>query len=273
MYSYSSHNGTIVSSSDLTMPVGNIEYMYGFGVYETIRVSKNITYFVRQHIERLWLSANTIQLQHQFTTEQVERWLNDLIEKNEMESGNCKIILVGAPQPQDAQLYILCLPPLYPEKKWYTQGASAYTAVYERYLPQAKTLNMLPSYLLYEEAKRRGCYDALLVDHNGNIREGTRSNFFAMRGNTIYTPPAEDVLLGITREHVLHVAKRNGFTLVEEVIPRDALPTYDAVFLTGTSIKILPLSQIDSNRFSITEPLHTLMKQFKQFLSVSDGLF
>lgn len=268
-----SKNGEILPVSQAVIPLSNIAYQYGFGVYETIKLRNRILYFIQQHIERLLLSAKLLELEHPITKELVEEWIEELIEKNSIESCNIKIVLLGGKASQDAELFIILLNPLYPDRKLYSQGAKAQTTVYERFLPNAKSLNMLQSYLSFTKAQKNGCYDALLLDKNNNILEGTRTNFFALKDKTLVTAPKEVVLEGVTRQVVLTVAQKNGYSIKEELIPLSSLAEYDAAFLTSTSSNIMPLNQIDDYKFNqISNNLKEFMQQYDAFLVDSKGI-
>jgi len=154
--------------------------------------------------------------------------------------------LIGG-ESQD--LYIMCLAPKFLDKKYYKQGVKVITEIYERFLPQAKTLNMLPSYLIFKRAKEQDAYDVLLLDKENNIVEGTRSNFFVIKNKTIYTTPVEKVLDGVTRRTVIDCAKENGYEVVEEDIKLSELFDYSGAFLTNTSSKIVPIREVGDESF------------------------
>jgi len=266
-YKFFSCNSEIIPVEQAMIPLNNVEYSYGFGVYETIRVSKGKILFVKEHCERLMESARIINLEHRLTSEQVTADIQDLVDKNEVQSCNIKILLIGAPDPSDAKLYILCLNPLFPDRKLYKNGTKTITQHYERPFPHAKTLNMLQSYLAYREAKKAGAYDALAINQRGAITEGTRTNFFAIKDKQIFSPPENDILLGVTRDHVLKIAKQNGFDIVHKQITPNDLGYFDGFFLTSTSSKIIPLTQIDDQTFEIPAELKQLMLRFDEFLA------
>jgi branched-chain amino acid aminotransferase len=273
-FPYFSKNGQILSIDQATMPLSNIAFSYGFGVYENIKVRNGIVYFVKQHIERLQKSAETISLLHPFKAEEIEKYLRELLEKleitGEQSSSNIKILLIGGREPA---LFILALAPHFPDRKLYSEGAKTMAVTYERVFPQAKTLNMLPSYVFYTKARENDCYDALLVSPAGTILEGTRTNFFVIKGRELFTPPAEEVFEGVTRQTVMHVAKKFGFTIHEVAIPVSQISEYDGAFLTSTSSKIVPIRQIDELHFQIPESLRELMQGYEEFLKESKGVF
>ena len=207
-FKYFSKNGKILPVEEAVIPLSNIEYQYGFGVYENIRVNDGVPYFLKDHIERLLESARIIGLEHTFDESFVKKSAADLVKKNGAGTYNLKVLLIGGAEPA---LYILALNPHFPDKKLYRGGADFITYEYERPYPSAKTLNMLQSYLAYKKAREAGAYDALLISSKGCITEGTRTNFFCMQGRTLISPPEDEILLGVTRKVVLKVAKEEGF--------------------------------------------------------------
>ena len=202
----------------------------------------------------------------------LEKSVKELIEKTESKAFNLKMLLIGGATKKDAELFILCLNPLYPDRKLYKTGARCISYQYERAFPQAKTLNMLQSYLAYREAKRAGAYDALLINSKGCITEGTRTNFFAMKGKKLFSPPAAEILLGVTRKAVLQVALANGYSLEERAIPLRTVASYDGAFITSTSSKIVPIARINQAALNPQDPhLQELIKLFDQFLKTCNG--
>lgn len=267
-YPYFSHNGEILPAEQANVPLSNIEYSYGFGVYETIRVAHGAVYFPEQHCQRLMNSAVAIGLEHRFTPEFVQNAAEDLVRRNETDSCNIKIMLIGAPSPDRADLYIYCLNPLFTDRRLYKEGAHCVTDHYERLYPHAKTLNMLPSYLAYRKARQAGAQDTLLVNDEGCITEGTRSNFYCLKGRTVISPPSADILPGVTRDNVLKVAADQGFHIAEQPVPLNSLGQYDGAFLTSTPSKIVPVRSIDDFSWpEIPGVLYELMDSFNDFLN------
>ena len=268
---YISKNGELMRAEDATVPVSNIEFSYGFGVYETIRIVKGKGEFLSDHLERLMDSASIIGLEHTYEPEDVAKYIDELISANSAATCNLKILLIGASKQEDAQLFMICLNPLFPDKKLYRDGAHTITYIYERAFPHAKTLNMLQSYIAYREAKSAGAYDALLVAHDGTILEGTRTNFFCVKGKTIISPPENRILAGVMRKAVLACAAQAGFKIEERDIPLTSIVSYDGAFLTSTSTKIMPVSSIGETKLGIPETLKELMQKFDVFLEDSRG--
>ena len=271
-FDYFSKNGKILPAEEAVIPLSSIEYSYGFGVYETLRVSNRQIYFLKDHIERLMESAKIIGLEHPFYDGMVEESIGEIIAKNNAETCNIKMLLIGAPIKEEAKLFIICLNPLFPDKKLYRDGATFITYEYERVFPHAKTLNMLQSYLAYRKAKESGAYDALLVNRDGNITEGTRTNFFCIKDKVIYTPLEKDILLGVTRKALLKVARENGYEVLEKDIKVADVIHYDGAFISSTSSKIVPIKSIDEQVLKPqSESLKKLMDLFDDFLEKCKG--
>ena len=271
-FKWFSRNGKILPVAEAVVPLSNIEYSYGFGVYETIRVQNGKPRFLEDHLERLVESAAIINLEHIFTPKGIDVAVRELVAKNAADICNLKILLIGAKSPKGAELYIQCLKPLFPDKKLYIEGAHVITYEYERPFPHAKTLNMLQSYLAYRKAKAADAYDALLINQKGCITEGTRTNFFTIRNRIIYSPPESEILSGVTRKYVLQVALQNGFTVAERDIKLTDISVYDGAFVTSTSSKIIPIRSVDTHAFNKEwHQLKILVSAFNNFLQMNTG--
>jgi branched-subunit amino acid aminotransferase/4-amino-4-deoxychorismate lyase len=266
IYPYFSRNGQLLTIDKAVVPLDSVEYSYGFGVYETIRVTKSIPNFLDEHCARLMASAAAIGLEHLYESKIVQTAATDLLTANKVEACNLKILLVGGSGKETASLYILCLNPLFPDRKLYKSGVHTITKSVERPFPQAKTLNMLPSFLAFRAAKQAGAYDALCVNREGYITEGTRTNFFVVKDNIIISPPRDDILPGVTRNHVLQVARQNKLDIREQNIPLADIANFDGAFLTSTSSKLMPIRSIDDHIWdNILPVILELIKAFDEF--------
>ncbi|KKW42824.1 MAG: Aminotransferase class IV [Candidatus Magasanikbacteria bacterium GW2011_GWA2_56_11] len=264
-------NGQLRPITEACLPVDHTELAYGFGVYESLRLRRGCVYFLGEHIERLLCSAQVVELEHLFTKEKIKKWTEALVAVNPATAANVKMLLIGSQTPAGALLYIFLLSPFFLEKKDYRGGVKVTTFRHERFLPEAKTLNMLPSYLAYREARRAGAFDALLVARDGTIREGTRTNFFAVKGRTLITPPVKLVLDGITRRTVIACARQHGYGIIEDSIRLKEISAYGGAFVTNTSGGIVPVKQIDNFVFpDVAVEISDLRKCYSAHL---DALF
>ncbi len=254
-FDFFSKNYEIMPVEQANILLSDVAYSYGYGVYETIRVTAGEAKFLRDHLDRLFGSAEIIGLEHNFGKSQISETINTLISKNRVDACNLKVLLIGGRASADANLYVICLNPLFPDRKLYKKGVHCTTYEYERLFPHAKTLNMLPSYLAYRDAQKAEAYDALLIDRAGNIIEGTRTNFFAIQDRTIYSPPEDRILLGVTRAKMLEAAQKAGFSLEYRDLQFSQIAQYDNVFLTSTSSKVMPIKSINQTEWQLKNPL------------------
>lgn len=270
-FKYFSQNGKVLPIEQAVIPLNNIEYSYGFGVYESLRVNNGTVYFIDDHIERLIESAKIIDLEHSFDEKFIKKSISDLIHDYKSETFNLKILLIGGSSKEKAIINIFCLNPFFPDKKLYREGAEFITYQYERAFPHAKTLNMMRSYLAYKNAKESGSYDALLINNEGFVTEGTRTNFFCIKDKTIFTPLEKDILFGVMRKAMLKVAKQNNYKVVESNIKLEEIKTFDGAFVTSTSSKIIPIKSVDGTILNIHDHLKGLMKLLNNFLENCQG--
>lgn len=268
-----SRNGKMLPIADAVVSIEKIERMYGFGVYESLKVRNNTLYFVEQHVDRLMHSAQCINLPHDFTPAVITSWIKEFSEKIAEPSTNIKMLLLGGESSKEAELLLFPLAPFYPKKEWYRDGVATFSFEYERWMPQSKSLNMLASYYYYNTSKKQGGYDALYIDHSGNIREGSRTNFYAMKGKKIISPPKQDVLEGVTMMTIEKVIETSNFSIEYRPIAQKSLLEYDSVFLSSTSSKILPIASIDAMKFCVSADLKHLIQIYNTALNASNGSF
>lgn len=268
-----SKNGTILPIKNAVVSIDKIERMYEFGVYESIKIRNNILYFIDQHVDRLLYSARCINLKHDFSPKIIATYITDFAKKIEEESTNIKMLLLGGKTTEDVELLLFSVLPLFPKKEWYRDGVTVYPFKYERWMPNAKSLNMLPSYFYYKQSKKQGGYDSLFIDSSGNVREGSRTNFYTIKRKTIFSPPKADILEGVTMMTLEKVIQKTDYMIEYMSIPMSSLSYYDSLFLTSTSSKILPISRVDMMKFQVSSELKDLIKIYNKAIDASNGNF
>ncbi|SHE94930.1 branched-chain amino acid aminotransferase [Mariniphaga anaerophila] len=218
------------------------------GVYEVLRVVAGVPLFLEDHLERFFISASIAQKSIRFSKVQISAFLYRLIEQNKVDEGNillaCKTNLVA-----------FFIPHKYPEKQLYETGITCDVLKAERENPNAKVFQTTVRQQANELIEQRGLYEVLLVDHQNCITEGSRSNVFFVKGNCLITPPGNGVLLGITRQKTIALAKNEHIPFYEQDIRRDDLPEFQAAFITGTSPNILPIAQVGDRKFDLQNPI------------------
>ncbi len=217
----------------------------GISLYEVLRVIEGVPLFLEQHLERLKISARLTNLDLPLNDKEVSQRLQDLISSNRVENGNIKFVINYTEPGKPADFYAYFVEHDYPTKEVYQKGVKTVLVHVERPNPNAK-VDRADYRNTVDEAKRRtGSYEALLVDREGNVSEGGRSNLFMVKGDVVYTAPADKVLKGITRQMVLTACQNQGYQVVEKEISLEEMLNMDAIFISSTAPKVLPVSQVD----------------------------
>lgn len=231
-------------------------FAQGLSIYEVVRVFKGHPIFLKDNIVRLdnSLKASNISIhaENLHLPEKLQRY----IELEQMVEGNLKYVLHFQSATPDE--YIFRIPHTYPTEDDYRKGVPTITCKAIREHPEVKYINTDLRTLTNRLIKEYQVYEVLLVDNEGFITEGSRSNIFFVQGDTLYTSPQEYVLPGTSRKRVFDICKRENIRIVEKRIGFNTLEKYDVAFLTGTSPLILPICRIDEVCYS---PNHALLRR------------
>ena len=265
-----SRNGHIMPVEQAVISLFDINYAYGYGVYETLRIKQGVIFFITEHCQRLLNSARHIGLEHAYTAQAIETNIRQLVAANQLTSANVKVMLIGdstAHTDPQCTLYILPMNPLYPRRDLYKHGATAIIAHGERRYPQAKTLDMLLSAVAYRQARAAKAYDALLVNRHEEVVEGTRSSLFVTDGHAIYTPPSAETLSGVTQSIILKIISTLGIECHEQALPLSLFDRWEGIFLTSTSAKVMPITTVDDIHFDIPPIVRALSTEYTAYLN------
>ncbi len=231
------------------------------GIYEVLRVVNGIPLFLEDHMERFHKSANIAGKTIRFSVSEIQEMLHRLINKNKVGEGN---ILISC----KTNLKAFFIPHKYPNEEQYRHGVVCGVLRAERENPNAKVFQTSVRQQANELIAENDFFEVLLVDHEERITEGSRSNVFFIKGNEIITPLAKQVLLGITRQKALDCAQKLGLKVTECDVHVNDLASFDAVFVTGTSPKILPVKKVAEFKFSSSNSiLRSLMFCFDTMIA------
>ena len=186
---------------------------------------------------------------------------------NDFTVGNIRICLQIGEENQ-SQLLCYFVPYFYPESCVYLSGVQLVTYPHVRPNPGIKKWDDLFRVSVNQYIRDHGVYEALLLNDQNQITEGSRSNvFFFDKNQVLITPQEKDILPGITRKYVIEICHQKGVPLVERPVSRDELDQMESCFITGTSPKVLPVWQIDGVQFKVDHPLiRMLMEEFELLL-------
>jgi|WetSurMetagenome_2_1015567.scaffolds.fasta_scaffold08326_5 branched-chain amino acid aminotransferase len=225
----------------------------GESVYEVIRVVKGSPEFFFDHMERLSSSVRMQNKKMLADQKTLKTDIINLLRTDKKKDTNLKIVFN---YNKDSQTYLVYfIESMYPSDNQYSKGVKGILFYAERKDPESKVINQKLRSSIYHKLILDEAYEALLVNDKGQITEGSRSNIFFLRKDTLVTAPHNMVLSGITRKYILQICAENNIKVSMECVTSDTISEYDAVFMTGTSPRVLPFNSIDDINFKVKFPL------------------
>jgi D-alanine transaminase len=267
-------NGKWTALQSATISVEDRGFQFGDGVYEVMRTYDGQVFHLTAHVERLLESASLVQIRPRETPRQIQKIIESGCKKTGYKETKIYVQMTRGIAPRlhsfpknnrPTSVYTFREMTPIPEKTRH-QGVSVISVEDIRWgLCHVKSLNLLPNILAREQALQSGDYEALFV-RNGRVWEGAGSNLFAVLDQQIVTPPKGPFLLsGITREQVIKLGQKMGMPLREAEVSLQDLYRADEVFLTGTTIEILPVVRVNGKKVGTGKPGKTTQRLFLAF--------
>ena len=238
-------NGKLVAKEEANISIYNKALFFDFAVYSNIKVVQGRMFLPGLEIKKLFESAKRIGLDHPFSKDEIIGWAEKLIGKNELKDALVRVLLIGPEAGTESLLFLFPVGLTFYRKSMYNKGGKVITYNGERTVPPSKSKDLLLGYLAYRKAAEQGALDALLVDSDGNVREGTRSSFFVINRDTLIAPPGDKVLEGVTRKVIMDIAPKI-LKVRESDIPLKKINDHDEYFISGTTLNIMPVRQINN---------------------------
>jgi branched-chain amino acid aminotransferase len=224
----------------------------GDSIYEVLRSVKGCPVFFNDHMDRL---TESLKLKNKVALADVtalRRAIITLTRSEKKKIANIKIVFNYNNGTSNVLVYFI--EPTYPTEEQYRKGVKGILFSGERKDPESKVINHKLRSSIYHKLITEGAYEALLVTENGLITEGSRSNIFFLKGDTMVTAPDNMILNGITRKHVLEICSDQKIVVKLKCVSIEEIKEYDSVFMTGTSPMVLPFYCIDENYFNVSHP-------------------
>ena len=211
-------------------------------VYEVLRIKNGLPIFPIEHYERFAHSFEMLGRKSLVTEEEFCEQIALLVEKCGVDDQNVRVDQYIDDEDGKEHIYMYLVETHYPTKEHYRDGVTVGYLAGERNTPQAKISDNQLRGRADKALMDSGFFEVMLVNHNNEITEGSRTNFFFIKENTVVASPSDTILLGITRMMVLRILEKHGIPYVEQTIPADGLDQFDAAFLTATSPNVLPVA-------------------------------
>tara|TARA_B110000503_G_scaffold2706_1_gene3622 strand:+ start:493 stop:1422 length:930 start_codon:yes stop_codon:yes gene_type:complete len=257
-------DNTLVPWADAKVHVLTHTFHYGLGVFEGVRAYPTADrgpciFRLQDHTDRLFRSAHILQMKMPFDKDTLNAAQRKVVRMNDLQEGYLRpMCFLGSEamgiRAESLSTHVMVAAwswPSYMDPEARDRGIRVRTASYTRHhvnitMCKAKANgNYINSILALREAIDSGCEEALLLDNEGYVAEGSGENFFLVRDGIIYTPDLTSCLEGITRASIIEIAQDQGYTIREKRITRDEVYVADEAFFTGTAAEVIPVRELD----------------------------
>lgn len=235
-------------------------------VYEVIRIIKGVPLFLEDHYQRMVFSMESTGRKLETSYNSAVDMISGLVGANGLENCNVKVTVYEQDGRQNVLMYIS--KSYYPDSEEYRNGVPAGTIKIERTNPNAKIWNAAYKAAVAERIKSGGFFEVLLINKDGFFTEGSKSNAFFIVDNVIVTAPGEYVLKGITRKYILEACKNTGLEVSEKLLHTSGMDKIQGAFISGTSLKALPLSSIDGRKLNVSQdsPVQQVLREYDKIV-------
>jgi branched-chain amino acid aminotransferase len=277
-------NGEYVPQSQATTSLYDHGFLYGDGVFEGIRAYNGRVFKLDEHIDRLYDSATAIALKIPMSKEEMKEAILETLRKNNLTDAYIRPIVsrgvgdlgLDPRQCPTPNIYIIT-------QEWgamygdlYEVGLTAITVAIRRNAPDAlspniKSMNYLNNILAKIEANEKGGDEAIFLDNNGYISEGSGDNIFVIKNGKVVTPPTINNLKGITRAAAIDILKEMEYSITEVNIGMFDLYTADEIFVTGTAAESAPITKVDGRMIGDGKPGPITKKMIEAFEHITQN--
>jgi branched-chain amino acid aminotransferase len=280
-------NGSYVQKENALVSVYDHGFLYGDGIFEGIRIYNGNIFKCNEHLDRLYDSAKSIMLHIPLKFAEMKQTLIETVRKNELRDGYIRLIVSRGPgdlgldprrSPKANVIIIVEQLAIYPEEA-YLNGLKTVSVSTRRNIPDAlnpkiKSLNYLNNIMVKIQANLAGVGEAIMLNSQGYVAEGSSDNIFIIKRGIVYTPPCYcGALEGITRAAIIEICQKVGYTLKEEPFTLHDVYVADEVFFTGTAAEVIAVREVDARIIGEGKagPITThLLKEFRNVVEI-DG--
>lgn len=257
----------IISSTSAVIHPMDIGLIRGYGIFDFFRTSNYTPLFLSDYLDRFIRSAEKTHLMLNYSKEDLTLLIEELITKNDLENGGIRMLLTGGVSenhfsPSEGSLFIFCEELDFPSKDKYENGVKLLSVEHVRAIADVKTTNYAFPVWHSVDWKRKGAED-VIYHFDGFVSESSRSNIFIIKNGEIMTPD-KNILHGITRKRVLEL---NDSIKIKPVSFNELLEA-DELFITSTTKKILPVTQIDEQKIGSGRPGEITLDLIEKFRSI-----
>jgi len=274
-------NDKLVESDKACVSVTDSGFLYGAGLFETMRANNGIVFSLRDHLDRLFFSASalSIPIAESYDRKYITDAIYKLLKANKLTDARLRLTVTSGPMVQEDQqqkptLLITAtkLTPYPPE--YYKKGVMVVLSPFRQNVAEPiyghKTTSYFSRMLALKWAHQKRAAEALWFTVDNRLAEGCISNIFLVKDSVLYTPPIKTpVLAGVTRKTICQIALMDSIELVEKDLYIDDCLSADEIFLTNVIMQVLPISRIEKHDVGAGKPgpiTKELQKKFEEFV-------
>lgn len=276
-------DGNFVPSVEAKVSVFDHGFLYGDGLFETMRSYNGKMFLLDEHLDRLECSAKAIGLRLPFTRREISQIFNKLIHLNG-ENLYIRLTVSRGPGPVGIDpglcpepTVVITSKPISYNERLYNEGARAVFVKTLRNLagatmPEVKSLNFLNNILAKREVIEAGADEGFMNNYRGEVAEGTVSNVFIVKDGCLMTPTAETgLLVGITRLKILEIARETGILVSERILFNKDFYEADEVFYTNSGSEVVPVTNLDGQVVGAGNPGEITLKLLAEYRTQAWG--
>jgi aminodeoxychorismate lyase len=270
-------NGQFVPEAQAVIPVNDRGFMYGDGLFETVRVVNGRPFRLAQHLERMTRGADFLKIKPPFAPKELQQFVEQLIEQNQMPEAILRVTLTRGPgergytpnaEGRPTVVMTLHAAPASENPIHWSLITSPFRVLAADPLSSFKTLNKLTHVMARAEAMARGADEALLINTNGEVAETASGNLFWVYNDKICTTPTgRGVLPGITRAVVLEICQALGLQTNKRVIKPEALRNSEGIFVTQSALGIVPVAMFDGEPSAPSPLVDQIFSAYRESLA------
>lgn len=251
-------NGEYLPKEQAALNVSDLSILRGYGIFDYFRYLDGQPRFLNDHIDRFFNSAAGMLLEVPISKEELAEVVHQLIERNGGGDGGIRFVMTGGYSengydPSTPNLVAMAYSFTPAPASQFEQGCSVLLHHYERQLPRVKTIDYVEGIRLIPTLRAARADYPLYVDRDGNVRESDRSNFFIVKNGVLITP-IDDILLGVTRKHLIRLAKSLDLKVAERKVSSKELLEADEAIIASSTKGAMPIVNVDGQLIGTGKP-------------------
>ena len=250
-------NDKIVDSSEALIPANDGGFLYGAGVFETMRSHNGIVFCIEDHLDRLFENAQKLSILNTYDRKYIKDAIYSTLDANSLTDARMRLTLTSGPmsgeiEQRKSTLLISAINFTPYPGEYYSKGITVILSPYKQIADDpaygVKSLNYFSRILALNLAHHHKCAEAIWFTTENYLAEGSVSNIFVVKDSKVYTPPLDTpVLPGIARKTVLKIAADNKIDITEKSLSIDDLLNADEVFVTNVIMQVMPVTGIEKH--------------------------